>query len=100
MEWVVKATTQPLYPREGRGTHFIGGWVGPRNGLDGWGKSHPHRDSIPGPSGPYLVAIPTALLKKNVTKMKVYMKKHCPLPWETKTTGFYHQNFNKEWWLK
>jgi hypothetical protein len=25
------------------------------------GKSRPHRDSIPGPSSPYLVAIPTEL---------------------------------------
>jgi len=23
------------------GTHCIGGWVGPRAGLDGCGKSHP-----------------------------------------------------------
>jgi len=27
---------------------FIGGWVGPRVGLDGCGKSRPHRDLIPG----------------------------------------------------
>ena len=26
--------------------------VGPRAGLDGCGKSRPHRDSIPGPSNP------------------------------------------------
>ena len=24
-----------LYPREGPGTHFTGGWVGPRADLDG-----------------------------------------------------------------
>jgi hypothetical protein len=24
----------PLYPREGLGTYFIGGWMGPRAGLD------------------------------------------------------------------
>jgi hypothetical protein len=47
------ATPLPLYPRERPGTHCIGGWVGPRAGLDGCGKSHPHRDSIPGPSIPY-----------------------------------------------
>jgi hypothetical protein len=34
------------------GTHRTGGWVGPRASLDGRGKSHPHRDSIPGPSSP------------------------------------------------
>jgi hypothetical protein len=30
-----------LYPRERPGTHFTGGWVGPRAGLDRWGKSRP-----------------------------------------------------------
>jgi len=39
----------------------IGGWVGLRAGLDGRGKSRPHRDSIPGPSSPHGVAIPTEL---------------------------------------
>jgi hypothetical protein len=39
-------------PRERPGTHCMGGWVGPRASLDGCGKSHPHRDSIPGPSSP------------------------------------------------
>ena len=48
--WVVKATPRPLYSRERSGTHFVGGWVGPRDGLDGCGKSGPHWDSIPGPS--------------------------------------------------
>ena len=30
-----------LYPRERPGTHFTGGWVGPRAGLDRCGKSRP-----------------------------------------------------------
>jgi hypothetical protein len=47
MEWVVKAMARPLDPRERSGTHCIGGWVGPRAGLDGYGKSRPQRDSIP-----------------------------------------------------
>jgi len=34
------------------GTHCIGGWLGPRAGLDRCGKSRPHRDSIPGPPSP------------------------------------------------
>ena len=37
--WVVSSTQQhtsaALYPRERPGTHFTGGWVGPRAGLDG-----------------------------------------------------------------
>jgi hypothetical protein len=39
MGWVVNATLRLLYPRKRPGTHFIGGWVGPRAGLDeGFGK--------------------------------------------------------------
>ena len=48
----VNATPQPLYPRERLGTPCIGSWVGPRAGLEGRGKSRPHRDSIPGSSSP------------------------------------------------
>ena len=33
----------------------------PRTGLDGCGKSCPYWDSIPGPSSPQRVAIPTEL---------------------------------------
>jgi len=36
-----------LYPRERPGTHYTGGWVGTRAGLDRCGKSRPHRNSIP-----------------------------------------------------
>jgi hypothetical protein len=50
-----------FYPRERPCTHSTGGWVGPRAGLDRCGKSLPHRDSIPGPSSPKPVAIPTEL---------------------------------------
>ena len=39
-------------PPERPGTHWIEDWVGPRAGLDGCGKSRPHRNSIPGPSSP------------------------------------------------
>jgi hypothetical protein len=34
------------------GTHSTGGWVGPRAALDMCEKYRPHRDPIPGPSGP------------------------------------------------
>ena len=41
-ELVVNATSRPLYPQErDPGTHYIGGWVGPRSVLDGCGKSRP-----------------------------------------------------------
>jgi len=46
-------------PREKSSTHCIGGWVSIRAGLDGCGKSRPHRDSIRGPSSPLRVALPT-----------------------------------------
>ena len=39
-------------PRERLGTHCTGGWVIHRADLEGCGKSHPRRDSIPGPSSP------------------------------------------------
>jgi hypothetical protein len=33
--WVVSFTPRPLYPRgKSHSTHWIGGWVGPRAGLD------------------------------------------------------------------
>jgi hypothetical protein len=50
--WVVSSTPRPLYPRERPGTHYTGGWVGPRAGLDVCEKSRPHRDLIPGPFSP------------------------------------------------
>jgi len=34
------------------GTHCVGGWVGPTAGLDEFGKSRLHRNSIPGSSSP------------------------------------------------
>jgi hypothetical protein len=35
-----------LTPGRKRGTHRVGGWVGPRAGLDGSGKSHPYRSWV------------------------------------------------------
>jgi len=61
MGWVFNATPRPLYAWERAGTYCIGGWVGPRAVLDGCGKSHLHRYSIPGPSSPLQVAKPTEL---------------------------------------
>jgi len=59
---MVNATTRPLYSRERPDTHRVGGWVGPRVGLDGCGKSRPlHRDSIPETSNPLQVACWTSV---------------------------------------
>ena len=71
MGWVVNATPRPLYSRERPGTHCIGGQEGHRAGLDGCGKSRPHRDSIPGPSSSQRVAIPTEL------QLPPYVSKVC-----------------------
>jgi hypothetical protein len=38
MRWLVNATPWPLQPRERNGTHYIGGWVDPRAGLDWRGE--------------------------------------------------------------
>ena len=71
MGWVVNATPWPLYPSEWAGTHWAGGWMGPRAGLDAGGKSHPDWDSIPGLSSPQQVAIPTELSHHYFTKSYV-----------------------------
>ena len=60
---MVNATPRPFYLRDRPGTQCIGGWLGPRDGLDRCGKSRPHRDSIRRPSSPQRVAIPTELLR-------------------------------------
>jgi len=39
-----------LYSRERPRTHCTGGWVGPRAGMDRWGKFLPQRDLMPEPS--------------------------------------------------
>ena len=41
MGWVANPTPRPLYSRERPGTHYLGGWVGLRAGLDRRGKSRP-----------------------------------------------------------
>ena len=58
-EW---SAARPGYtlPRERHGTHFTGGWVGPRAGLDRRKISSPPR-FYPAPSSPRSVAIPTEL---------------------------------------
>ena len=59
--WVVNATPRPLYSRERLVINCTGDRIGSRAGRDGCGKSHPHRDSNPGPSSLQRVAIPTEL---------------------------------------
>jgi hypothetical protein len=48
--WLRSHALAALPPRNRRGTNFVGGWVGPKAGLDLCGKFRPHWHSIPGPS--------------------------------------------------
>ena len=48
-----------LSPANKPGTHCIGGWMGPRAGLDVYGKFRARRYSTPEPSNSQRVAIPT-----------------------------------------
>ena len=62
LNWVgVSTTHRPFYLRERPCSHCIGGWVCRCGGVDGCGKFTPFRVSIPEPSSPYRVAIPTEL---------------------------------------
>jgi hypothetical protein len=49
--------------------------VDPRAGLDVCEKSRPHRDSIPGPSSPWPVAIPTELPGPSIFVVSLYRYK-------------------------
>jgi hypothetical protein len=75
---VASPTPRPLYLRQSPGTHCTGGWVGPRAGLDGCGKSRPHRDSNPRPSSPqqslYLLRCPGPLWRKAIHKNKRHLE--------------------------
>ena len=66
-----------LQPREGPGTHCIGGWVDPRVFLDECEKSRPHQDSIPGPPSPQAVAIPTTLPGPRIQILTSYKIRCC-----------------------
>jgi hypothetical protein len=61
MEWVVNTAPRPLYPREKAGPHCIGGWVDPRAGLDGCGKSRPHRGFDPRTVHFIIKSVPTLM---------------------------------------
>jgi hypothetical protein len=64
--WASCFTSWPLYPWEGASTtHWIGGWMGPRAGLDAVAKRknpYPCQESNPSCPAHNLVTIPTELL--------------------------------------
>jgi hypothetical protein len=72
-----------------------------RDGLDECGITHPHRDSIAGPSSPYLVAIPTDLswpimpvhmgsYSRSKTKKFTFIKRFTPILLFMSPTCFGH----------
>ena len=73
MGWVVNAKHRPFYPRERPGTDCTGRWMGFRDGLYRCGKSRPNRDSIPEPSSPQQVAIPTTLSQPTLYRTVHYI---------------------------
>ena len=75
MECVVNATPQPAYPRQRPGTHCIGGWVGPRVGLDVCGKFRPPPAGIRSPDRPAR----SELLYRLSSSGPLYMIKAVPL---------------------
>jgi len=70
MGWVANATPCRFTPGKRPDIHCIGGWVSPRTGLNGYGKSR--RYSIPRPSSPSHIytdcAIPSHVYCKNSFK--------------------------------
>ena len=56
-----------LHPGKRPDTHCTGSSVGPAAGLEGCGKSRPHRNSISGPSSTWRVAIPTELFYPHIS---------------------------------
>jgi hypothetical protein len=57
-----------LPPGRKIGAHLVGGWVDPSAGLDGYGKSRCHRDSVPRLSSQWL--------SRGNDKMIIKFKKH------------------------
>ena len=74
--WVVNSTRRPLYHWARPDPVCVGGFVGPRSGLRGCGKSCPHWDAIPRLSIIQQVGIPTLLFQSinNNQKYKVHFK--------------------------
>ena len=70
------ATPRALYPQECPGTHYIGGGVGFRAGLDGCGKSRHFRDSILGLSSQQRAEINIAVAP--LIKKKLIPSAHFP----------------------
>jgi hypothetical protein len=80
-EWSVSRPGRFTRGERAHGTHWIGGWMGPRTGLDNVESrnSHPQRDSNPDPSTLQSVAsrytdcaIPTPLFWNSYFRRTIY----------------------------
>jgi hypothetical protein len=71
--WVVNATPRPFYPRGWPCSHCIGGWVGPRAGLEGCGKSLPPEPTSP---SPMMVSLSNNPLASTWTMLYIYICMH------------------------
>jgi len=56
-KWDQQHATPTLPQGRRSGNHCTAGWVDPRSSLDGYGKSRPHWNLIPGQSSPQWVTI-------------------------------------------
>jgi hypothetical protein len=79
-----------LYPRERPATHFTGGWVGPRAGLDGRKISSPPGFDT-GPSSPWSVIITTELpgrITPSSAEVKKRVVQYIWMEFSNKTTTY------------
>ena len=80
------------------GTHCTKSWVGPRAGIDGFGKSRLHRDLIPRPSSPKRVAIPTEISRPTIRLfLKVINDEYLRHPTDLSFFFFLIYTYNFTW---
>ena len=81
---MVNGTHRPLYSRERPGTHRMGGWVGPRAGLDGCRKSRPP----PGFRSPDHPAHSESLYRLSLRHERITKLTYAALKFQTSLIGF------------
>jgi hypothetical protein len=79
-----------------------GGWVGPRTGMDRWGKSHPQRSSNPGPCSPQQVAVPDCGKLGTLishSSHEVTRRHWCRLAWgDVRASQYTGKHTDQTWW--
>ena len=100
-----------LYPRERLGTHYIGGWVGPRAGLDRCGKSRPppwDSTELPGQLICHIRSsifigvvtlrmlgktVPATLSRRSVLSFLVHLHFLCPTDFGNSSVLYFYKRF-------